>query len=484
MTAATQIAAVAPATFVATLTAQMNTAAVEVPTTLTVLSVTAAVDVPTKMAKTDIYSHMGKMSNINKKLHAYSRGGFTWQENHTYPMMSKNLAYKEEYTSGMMSLILTCVITPSVFVVLLYIWWLAKHCCFKRPEAKVEPADMRIRLGAILAFVLVLIILLGTIDGGASIKDGADRFSAALNSITGSMANLNEIARDFDKNGDAMLTCKEDNNNADLGDAMDAYAASMRAVNAAITAVPLTKLGNDLDRDGKADSIADTVKLAADGCVAGTIVSWALVVLFSVWGLYKQDKCKYGAGKAVAFPVFIVMIVVLTVCLPISVSMADFCVGDPKGFVDEVFSTAGADAKDFVEYYFTCKGTSPFKEGWEAAKAQVTELKQYSEPSCILATSDAGVVNLGALEKALPCELFDKSLTQMIDYGICTDFVEGFYHIWVISISCTLLFWLIFVGVTLQEAPIFVTEAEGGEPKTGEQPVEMVGIEAQFDTGV
>jgi len=434
----------------------------------------------------DIYSHMGKMSDVNQQLHEYGRGGFTWQEDHAYPLMSDDQAYNDEYSAALLSLTMTSVITPLVFVLILYIWWLAKCCCCKKPEAEVQPAN-NIRFGAIVAFVLVFFILLGTIDGGTAIKDGSDRFPSAITAVVDAMDGLDVLAANFDTNGMTMLACKDATTNAaNLDDTIDAYAASMSAVNEVIVDTGLTTLGEDLD--GSMDDISDLTKLAADACVAGTIISWLIVVIFSVWGLYKKNKCKYGAGKVVAFPVFIIMIVVLAICLTISVSIADFCVGDPRAFlVDEVFAGDDPAATQFAEYYFTCKGTSPFKSVYEDANAQLVSLKEdpnAAQIQCIIDTADAGIGNLGALEAQLDCSLFDNFLTEIIDYGICTDFVEGFFHIWVISISCTLLFWLIFVGVTLKEAPIFADEAAGGEPKTGEQPVEMVGIEASFDTGV
>jgi hypothetical protein len=97
------------------------------------------------------------------------------------------------------------------------------------------------------------------------------------------------------------------------------------------------------------------MKMAADACVGIGIICWLITVIFSVWGLKSRSKCKYGTAKVLAFPVFLLTIAVLAICLIFSVTISDFCVGNPRAYlVEEAFPQDSPDGKKFLEYYFTC----------------------------------------------------------------------------------------------------------------------------------
>jgi len=300
-----------------------------------------------------------------------------------------------------------------------------------------------------MGFVAIFVVLLGTIHASVKLKDGADSLPESIDGVSNYLTTLETTAQLFKTNGDNMRACSDlspaEDPTGDINTAKSQFANDVEQVHTVIMDTGLTKITKDLDGEG--DDIADLMKTIIDASVAGTILVWLVVVLFAVAGLCKKRSCLYTTSKVLAFPIFILMTAVLGACLMSSVTMADFCVGDPRAFLtDELIKQDSADGQDFVNYYFNCKGQSPFKNDWDAVQTSLSDLKnklkgKVLSPAirCMETQITVGSANLVALEGDLDCSLFSSYLGILIDEAVCTDFVEGLFYSWCLSSSSSLL---------------------------------------------
>merc|ERR1719231_1001194 len=176
------------------------------------------------------------------------------------------------------------------------------------------------------------------------------------------------------------------------------------------------------------DEFAEQMKMISDISVAGTLALWAIVVLFAVWGICSRGECKYNTAKTIAFVVFLAMAVVCAVCLMISLFLADYCVGDPRAYlIDELLRSDTPDTQNFLTYYFTCKGQSPFQNESDEVEKTLADLMASANDACLTsATTQAQALKADLLNQ-LSCKLVDDFLTTIIDNAVCTEFIEGFF---------------------------------------------------------
>jgi len=329
-------------------------------------------------------------------------------------------------------------------------------------------------------------------SGAKRLKDGADMFPGSHKEIVTKLDYLDNLAGQFKQNSIDMRACKQPSSPSTdpLNALIDSFANAALSVHTAIDGAGFSGLKNEMEEPF--DKFAEQMKMISDISVAGTLALWAVVVLFAVWGICSNGKCKYNTAKMIAFVVFLAMAVVCAVCLMISLFLADYCVGDPRAYlIDELLKSDTPDTQDFLTYYFTCKGQSPFQNESDEVEKTLADLMASSNSPCLTSAITQAQALKADLLNQLSCKLVDDFLTTIIDNAVCTEFIEGFFYTWCLVGSASLGFWFLFLSTTCKESALFAPAQEpyeyddgydyDGGPKSSGQPVQIVNLERTID---
>lgn len=192
----------------------------------------------------------------------------------------------------------------------------------------------------------------------------------------------------------------------------------------------------------------------------------------------------------------VILILTFVLCaflVSISVTVADFCYGDPVTTMSALAEQAGVDTP-MIPYYAECKGPNPFGDQLnqtvkalqmmnntalilgspiaypDPSTGEMAETDPFCSPDGMaylrsgLGSVEDTVADIGGL---FECEVVNPIIKQITDEIMCGTFLDGVYFMWVVLMTSGSLMWLAFMFMPMaaheiKDKVVGVTDQELG----------------------